>query len=124
VVERLNAAGAVILGDTNMPELGMSGGSENPIFPTTRNPWNLERTPRGSSSGSAAAVVSGMGPFALGSDGNGSIRTPASFCGIYGLKASMGRVPRYGRDEHHPEFSGVESFAHVGPLSRTVADAR
>src|SRR5262249_61629071 len=100
VVERLKAAGAVIIGKTNVPEFGFSGTSHNMIFPATRNPWNVERTPGGSSSGSGAAVAAGMGPFAIGSDGGGSIRIPASFCGLYGLKPSMGRVALYpgGRD--------------------------
>jgi aspartyl-tRNA(Asn)/glutamyl-tRNA(Gln) amidotransferase subunit A len=125
VVERLKAAGAVILGKTNVPELGYSAASYNMIFPATRNPWNIERTSGGSSAGSGAAVASGMGPFAIGSDGGGSIRIPASFCGLYGLKASMGRVPLYPstRDERYPGVSGWESIEHIGPLSRTVADA-
>jgi aspartyl-tRNA(Asn)/glutamyl-tRNA(Gln) amidotransferase subunit A len=125
VVERLKAAGAVILGKTNVPELGYSGASHNRIFPETRNPWNTERTSGGSSAGSGAAVASGMGPFAIGSDGGGSIRIPAALCGVYGLKASMGRVPLYpgARDERYPGVSGWESIEHIGPLSRTVADA-
>jgi aspartyl-tRNA(Asn)/glutamyl-tRNA(Gln) amidotransferase subunit A len=125
VVERLRAAGAVILGKTNVPELGYSGAGHNMIFPTTRNPWNVERTSGGSSAGSGAAVASGMGPFAIGSDGGGSIRIPAALCGVYGLKASMGRVPLYPgtRDERYPGVSSWESIEHIGPLSRTVADA-
>jgi aspartyl-tRNA(Asn)/glutamyl-tRNA(Gln) amidotransferase subunit A len=125
VVERLKGAGAVILGKTNVPELGYSGASYNMIFPATRNPWNTERTSGGSSAGSGAAVAAGMGPFAIGSDGGGSIRIPASFCGLYGLKASMGRVPLYPgtKDERYPGVSGWESIEHIGPLSRTVADA-
>ena len=95
VVERLKAAGAVILGKTNVPEFGYSGVGHNPVFETTRNPWNLDMTPGGSSAGSGAAVASGMCPFALGSDGAGSIRIPSAHSGIYGLKASMGRVPLY-----------------------------
>ena len=95
VVERLKAAGAVILGKTNVPELGYSAASHNPIFETTRNPWNPALTSGGSSAGSGAAVAAGMGPFAIGSDGGGSVRIPASFCGVYGMKASMGRVPLY-----------------------------
>ena len=95
VVERLVAAGAVILGKTNVPEFGYSGVGHNPVFETTRNPWNLDMTPGGSSAGSGAAVASGMCPFAIGSDGGGSVRIPAAHCGLYGLKASMGRVPLY-----------------------------
>jgi aspartyl-tRNA(Asn)/glutamyl-tRNA(Gln) amidotransferase subunit A len=125
VVERLKAADAVILGKTNVPELGYSGASHNMIFPETRNPWNVDRTSGGSSAGSGAAVASGMGPFAIGSDGGGSVRIPASLCGIYGIKASMGRVPLYPgtRDERYPGVSSWESIEHIGPMSRTVADS-
>jgi aspartyl-tRNA(Asn)/glutamyl-tRNA(Gln) amidotransferase subunit A len=125
VVERLKGAGAIILGKTNVPELGYSGASYNMIFPPTRNPWNTDRTAGGSSAGSGAAVATGIGPFAIGSDGGGSIRIPASINGLYGLKASMGRVPLYPgtKDERYPGVSGWESIEHIGPLSRTVADA-
>ena len=94
-VERLRDAGAVILGKTNVPEFGYSGASHNAVFEATRNPWNMERSPGGSSAGSGAAVASGMGPLAVGSDGGGSVRIPSSFCGLVGVKASMGRVPLY-----------------------------
>ena len=90
VVERLRTAGAVSLGKTNVPEFGYSDVGHNPVFETTRNAWNPERTPGGSSAGSGAAVASGMCPIALGSDGGGSIRIPSAHCGLYGLKASMG----------------------------------
>lgn len=125
VVERLKNAGAIILGKTNVPELGFSGASYNMIFPPTKNPWNLDRTAGGSSSGSGAAVAAGIGPFALGGDAGGSIRIPASINGLYGLKGSMGRVPLYPstKDETAPGVSGWETVAHIGPLSRTVADA-
>jgi aspartyl-tRNA(Asn)/glutamyl-tRNA(Gln) amidotransferase subunit A len=125
VVERLKAAGCVIVGKTNVPEFGYSGVGHNPVFETTRNPWNLERTPGGSSAGSGAAVVAGMCPFALGSDGGGSIRIPSAHSGIYGLKASMGRVPLYPgtKDERYPGVSSWESLEHIGPMSRTVDDA-
>ena len=93
VVERLKAAGAIIVGKTNTPEFGHKGVTDNPLFGTTRNPWNLALTPGGSSGGAAAAVAAGLGPLAVGTDGGGSIRLPASFCGIYGLKPSFGRVP-------------------------------
>ncbi|WP_158810418.1 amidase [Beijerinckia sp. L45] len=124
-VERLKAAGCVILGKTNVPEFGYSGVGHNPVFETTRNPWNLERTPGGSSAGSGAAVAAGMCPLALGSDGGGSIRIPAAHSGIYGLKASMGRVPLYPgtKDERYPGVSSWESLEHIGPMTRTVADA-
>jgi aspartyl-tRNA(Asn)/glutamyl-tRNA(Gln) amidotransferase subunit A len=125
VVERLRAADAVILGKTNVPEFGYSGVGHNPVFATTRNPWNPEMTPGGSSAGSGAAVASGMGPIAIGSDGGGSIRIPAAHCGIVGMKASMGRVPLYPgcRDARYPGFSSWESLEHIGPMTRTVSDA-
>lgn len=125
VVERLKNAGAVILGKTNVPEFGYSGVGHNPVFPTTRNPWNTELTPGGSSAGSGAAVASGMGPFAIGSDGGGSIRIPSCFSGLYGMKASMGRVPLYPgvKDERYPGVSSWEALEHIGPMSRTVADS-
>lgn len=125
VVERLKAAGAIILGKTNVPEFGYSGVGHNPVFETTRNPWNTDLTPGGSSAGSGAAVASGMCPFAIGSDGGGSVRIPSAHCGIYGLKASMGRVPLYPgtKDERYPGVSSWESLEHIGPMSRTVADA-
>ena len=125
VVERLKAAGAVIIGKTNVPELGYSGVGHNPIFDTTRNPWNTALTPGGSSAGSGASVAAGMAPFAIGSDGGGSVRIPSAHCGLYGIKASMGRVPLYPgcRDERYPGISSWESLEHIGPMSRTVADA-
>ena len=124
VVERLKQAGAVIVGKTNVPELGYSGAGHNPIFETTRNPWNTAMTSGGSSAGSGAAVASGMVPFAIGSDGGGSVRIPAAHCGIFGMKASMGRVPLYPgtKDERYPGVSSWESLEHIGPMSRTVAD--
>jgi aspartyl-tRNA(Asn)/glutamyl-tRNA(Gln) amidotransferase subunit A len=124
-VERLKAAGAVVLGKTNVPELGYSGDGQNALFEATRNPWRLDHTPGGSSAGSGVAVAAGLGPLALGSDGGGSIRLPASFCGIYGFKPSMGRVPLYPgcRDERYPGVSSWESLEHLGPMSRTVADS-
>ncbi|HEY9640434.1 MAG TPA: amidase family protein, partial [Coleofasciculaceae cyanobacterium] len=125
VVERLKAAGAIILGKTNVPEFGYVAVTDNPVFGPTRNPWNLEMTPGGSSGGSTVAVATGMCPFAIASDGGGSIRIPASFCGVYGIKASMGRVPAYPgcRDERYPGVSSWESLEHIGPVSRTVADS-
>lgn len=125
VVERLKAADAIIIGKTNVPEFGYSGVGHNPVFETTRNPWNPALTPGGSSAGSGAAVAAGMGPLAIGSDGGGSIRIPSSFCGLFGMKASMGRVPLYPgcRDERYPGVSSWESLEHIGPMSRTVADS-
>ncbi|HJY50460.1 MAG TPA: amidase family protein [Stellaceae bacterium] len=124
VVERLKQADAIIIGKTNVPEFGYSAVGHSPVFETTRNPWNVERTSGGSSAGSGAAVAAGMGPFAIGSDGGGSIRIPAAHCGLFGMKASMGRVPLYPgtKDERYPGVSSWESLEHIGPLSRTVAD--
>ncbi len=116
-VERLRSAGAIILGKTTTPEFGHKGVTDSPLCGITRNPWNLEMTPGGSSGGAAAAVAAGLGPLALGTDGGGSIRIPASFCGIYGLKPSFGRVPS------GPGFPGWETFSHTGPMTRTVRDA-
>jgi aspartyl-tRNA(Asn)/glutamyl-tRNA(Gln) amidotransferase subunit A len=125
VVERLKAAGAIIIGKTSVPEFGYSGVSNNPLFPATRNPWDLALTPGGSSSGSGAAVAAGLGPLAIGSDGGGSVRVPAAHCGLVGFKASMGRVPLYPgcRDPRYPGLSSWESLEHIGPMTRTVADA-
>lgn len=125
VVDRLRSAGAVILGKTNVPEFGYSAVGHNPVFETTRNPWNLDMTPGGSSAGSGASVACGVSPFAIGSDGGGSIRIPSAHCGLYGIKASMGRVPLYPgcRDARYPGISSWESLEHIGPMSRTVEDS-
>ena len=95
VVERVKSAGAVILGKTNTPEFGLLGETRNRLGGDCRNPWDVSKTPGGSSGGAAAALVAGMCALATGSDGGGSIRIPASFTGIYGLKPTQGRVPRY-----------------------------
>jgi aspartyl-tRNA(Asn)/glutamyl-tRNA(Gln) amidotransferase subunit A len=116
VVERLYAAGGVMLGKTNTPELGWKGDSGNRVFGPTFNPWKLDRTSGGSSGGAAAAISIGFGPLAQGSDGAGSIRIPASFCGIFGLKQSFGLVPQY-------PPSAVGDLSHLGPMTRTVRDA-
>ena len=116
-VARLRAAGAVILGKTNTSELGHKAITENPLFGLTRNPWNLECTPGGSSGGAAAAVAAALGPLALGSDGGGSVRIPAAFCGVFCFKPSYGRLPQ------HPGFPGWEHVSHIGPITRTVRDA-
>jgi aspartyl-tRNA(Asn)/glutamyl-tRNA(Gln) amidotransferase subunit A len=125
VVERIKAVGAVVIGKTQVPEFGYSGTGQTPLAEPTRNPWNLDRTSGGSSAGSGAAVATGVGPFSLGSDGGGSIRIPASFCGVYGIKPTMGRVPLWPgtKDERYPGVSSWESLEHIGPLTRTVADA-
>lgn len=125
VVERLRHAGAIIVGKTNTSEFGYGAFGHNAVFPTTRNPWNLDLTPGGSSAGSGAAVAANLVPLAIGSDGGGSVRAPAALCGIYGIKPSMGRVPAYPgcRDERYPGISSWESLEHIGPMTRTVADA-
>jgi aspartyl-tRNA(Asn)/glutamyl-tRNA(Gln) amidotransferase subunit A len=125
VVERMRGAGAVALGKTNVPEFGYSGVGHNPIGETTVNPWDITRTSGGSSAGSGAAVAAGLCPIALGSDGGGSVRIPSSFCGLVGVKASMGRVPLYPgtKDERYPGVSSWESLEHIGPMTRTVRDA-
>jgi aspartyl-tRNA(Asn)/glutamyl-tRNA(Gln) amidotransferase subunit A len=116
VVERLYAAGAVMLGKTNTPELGWKGDSGNRVFGPSFNPWNLQKTPGGSSGGAAAAVAAGLGPLAQGSDGAGSIRIPAAFCGVFGFKQSFGLVPQY-------PPSAVGDLSHLGPITKTVRDA-
>src|SRR6266540_6745644 len=116
-VERLKGAGAIMLGKTNTPEFGHKGVTDNPLFGITRNPWNPGHTPGGSSGGAAVAAAAGLGPLALGTDGGGSIRIPASFAGIYGLKPSFGRVPQ------GAGFPGWETLSHTGPMTRTVRDA-
>ncbi len=124
-VERLKAAGAIVIGKTNTTEFGYAAVGHNPLFDTTRNPWNLAMTPGGSSAGAAAAVAAAMGPLALGSDGGGSVRIPAAFCGLVGFKPTMGRIPLYpgSRDERYPGASGWESLECYGPIARSVADA-
>jgi Asp-tRNA(Asn)/Glu-tRNA(Gln) amidotransferase A subunit family amidase len=116
IVERMKAAGGIMLGKTNTPTFGWIGATHNLIFGITRNPWNLERTPGGSSGGASAAAAAGLGPLHIGTDGGGSIRIPASCAGIFGHKPSYGRIPTY-------PVSGAWSLSHVGPLTRTVADA-
>ncbi|MBI3988932.1 MAG: amidase [candidate division NC10 bacterium] len=115
-VERLKGAGAIILGKTNSPEFGWKGVTDNLVFGITRSPWNLDRTPGGSSGGAGAAVAAGLGPLAVGTDGGGSIRIPSSFSGIFGFKPSFGRVPVY-------PPSAAETLSHAGPMTRTVRDA-
>ena len=117
VVGRLRVAGAVIVGKTNTSEFGHKAVTDNPLFGPTRNPWDPSLTPGGSSGGAAAAVASGQGPIGVGTDGGGSVRIPASFCGLFGLKPSWGRVP------NHRGFPGWERLSQTGPITRSVRDA-
>ncbi|MBI3672001.1 MAG: amidase [Rhizobiales bacterium] len=115
-VARLRESGAVFLGQTTTPEFGWKGVTDSPLTGITRNPWDATKTPGGSSGGSAVAAAAGYGPLTLGTDGGGSIRIPAGFTGIFGLKPSFGRVPAW-------PLSPFGTVAHVGPMTRTVEDA-
>lgn len=118
-VRRARAAGALFMGKTNVPEFALEGYTDNPVYGTTRNPWNLALTPGGSSGGAVAAVAAGLGPLAIGQDGGGSIRRPASHAGVVGLKPSLSAVPR---EEVLPSL--LLDFEVIGPLARSVSDAR
>lgn len=113
---RLREAGAVLLGKTTTPEFGCKGETNSPLTGITRNPWDPSKTPGGSSGGTAAAVAAGMGPLSVGTDGAGSVRIPAAFCGNFGLKPSFGRVPAY-------PLSPMGTVAHLGPHTMSVRDA-
>jgi Asp-tRNA(Asn)/Glu-tRNA(Gln) amidotransferase A subunit family amidase len=117
-VERLRAAGAIVVGKTNTPEFGHTALTKNLLFGVSRNPWNLERTPGGSSGGSSAAIAGGVIPLATASDGGGSVRIPASFTGCFGLKPSYGRIPHEGQGLWIMDDTAVH-----GPLTRSVEDA-
>ena len=115
-VARLREAGTVFMGLTTTPEFGWKGVTDSPLTGITRNPWNLDKTPGGSSGGSAAGLAAGYAPLALGTDGGGSIRIPAAFAGVYGLKPSFGRVPAW-------PLSPFGTVAHIGPMTRCVQDS-
>lgn len=118
VVDRLNAAGAIIIGKTTTPEYCHKTVTDSPLTGETRNPWDLNRTPGGSSGGSAVAVAAGMGPVSIGTDGGGSIRLPAALCGVVGLKPTAGMVPQW------PATPGWNLLGHTGPIARSIADVR
>ena len=115
-VERARAAGGILIGKTTTSEFGCKPVGDSPLTGITRNPWNLGKTPGGSSAGAAASVAAGITPFALGTDGGGSIRIPCAFTGLAGLKGQFGRVPVW-------PTSATPTLAHVGPIARSVADA-
>jgi Asp-tRNA(Asn)/Glu-tRNA(Gln) amidotransferase A subunit family amidase len=117
LVERLRAAGCIIVGKTNTPEIGWKGDTDNAIFGPTRNPWNMNHSPGGSSGGSAAAIAAGLVPLCTGSDGGGSIRIPSSICGLSGMKTSLGRVPAGG-----PNAPGWGHLSHKGPMALRIRD--
>lgn len=117
MARRLKAAGAIVIGKTNTPEIGQWSVTAGPAFGVTRNPWNLEHTPGGSSGGAAAAVAAGVLPAAVGSDGAGSVRIPASWTNLVGIKPTRGRVSSW------PDYEAFNGIAVIGPLARTVGDA-
>ncbi len=115
-VARARAAGAIVVGKTTTSEFGCKGVGDSPLTGITRNPWNLRKTPGGSSCGAAASIAAGVTPFGFGTDGGGSIRLPSSMCGLFGIKGHFGRIPVF-------PPSATPTLAHVGPMARTVRDA-
>lgn len=115
-VERLRAAGAIVLGKTTVPEFGWKGNGDSPVTGITHNPWRLRMNAGGSSAGAAVCAAAGIAPLHQGSDGAGSIRMPASFCGVFGMKPSIGRIP-------YDPMPNNGNISHVGPITRTVGDA-
>ncbi len=125
VVARLRAAGGVLLGKTNLPTMASGGLTENPLFGRTNNPWNLDRTPGGSSGGPAAALAAGMTALDVGSDAAGSLRIPAHFCGVYALKPTQSRIPLTGHIPPPPPVNAAQFLRYgpvLGPLARSVDD--
>lgn len=125
VIERLRRAGAIVVGKTNVPEFGYHGVTDNFLFGTTRNPWDVNMTSGGSSGGAGAAAAAGMGSLAVGSDGGGSLRIPSAFCGLFTLKGTFGRVPLHPgcRAPEVPGGSSWETLECLGPMTRTVEDS-
>src|SRR5690606_29017891 len=115
-VERLRQAGAIIIGKTTTSEFGCKPVGDNLLTGITRNPWNPDKTPGGSSAGAAASIAAGVTPFGIGTDGGGSIRIPCSFSGLAGIKGHFGRVPVW-------PVSATPTLAHVGPMARSMQDA-
>ena len=116
IVERVREAGAVVIGKTTTPELGWKGCGDSPLTGISHNPWKHGYNAGGSSTGAAICAAAGIGPLHQGSDGAGSIRMPASFCGIYGIKPTFGRIP-------YAPAPNNDSVSHIGPMTRTVGDA-
>jgi len=131
VVDRLRKAGAIIMGKTNLPVLAMDVQTNNPVFGRTQNPWDLSRTPGGSSGGAAAAIAGGLSALEIGNDLGGSIRIPSHFCGVYGLKPTEYVVPRVGMNPGFPpsdipktDFNSFRYLVHQGPIARSVEDLK